>query len=137
MYLYGIEILRRQRTVHRSFGSNCTFMELKFRQQTKERHESEVLIVPLWNWNCFYPEKVVPLQCSNCTFMELKFGPLFKMSSVPTVLIVPLWNWNEGYGHHRRQEDYVLIVPLWNWNGIFDVEFPGVCCSNCTFMELK
>ena len=53
--------------------SNCTFMELKFRQQTQKCHESEVLIVPLWNWNMKELErKYIAYLSSNCTFMELK-----------------------------------------------------------------
>ena len=49
-------------------------MELKFNETLFMMTLSNVLIVPLWNWNIasspFENSKV----CSNCTFMELKFG---------------------------------------------------------------
>ena len=32
-------------------GSNCTFMELKYRFGAVLSKETLVLIVPLWNWN--------------------------------------------------------------------------------------
>ena len=34
-------------------GSNRTFMELKSKKKLAAIRQSEVLIVPLWNWNNF------------------------------------------------------------------------------------
>ena len=52
-------------------GSNCTFMELKYRYYDLKRH---------------------PDSCSNCTFMELKYVLVDVEKWRSGVLIVPLWN---------------------------------------------
>ena len=54
-------------------GFNCTFMELKYDNNTKIEMTQAVLIVPLWNWNS----------------LSSMGGALAN-----PVLIVPLWNWN-------------------------------------------
>ena len=118
---------------------NRTFMELKPAMEVKNvLNSSDVLIVPLWNWNWTTTEEfrtafgvlIVPLwnwnysrkfnvsmnTCLNRTFMELKRLYVSLINSVNAVLIVPLWNWNmQGHWQHLRPK-VVLIVPLWNWN---------------------
>ena len=49
LYLYGIEILRRQRIFNLLESSNCTFMELKYQTESIDKHLNNVQIVPLWN----------------------------------------------------------------------------------------
>ena len=58
--------------IKRSFCSNCTFMELKWRTSLTRCSRALVLIVPLWNWNDLTSFLIVFPTCSNCTFMELK-----------------------------------------------------------------
>ena len=52
-------------------GSNCTFMELKYKFPKSMRE---------------------PLRRSNCTFMELKWEYAVIRAQQYLVLIVPLWN---------------------------------------------
>ena len=54
-------------------SSNRTFMELKSGTKRSKRIRSEVLIVPLWNWNLDATKVTSLLSCSNRTFMELKW----------------------------------------------------------------
>ena len=58
-------------------------MELKFGQRPIKTKLSEVLIVPLWNWNN-----------STALYEEKSEG----------VLIVPLWNWNKQEKDGRLQQ---------------------------------
>ena len=101
-------------------SSNRTFMELKFAIGICSIVVSEVLIVPLWNWNQEFLKLVELPPRSNRTFMELKFVTYTAVSKAKLVLIVPLWNWNSKEEEEKQKEQEVLIVPLWNWNkGIF------------------
>ena len=120
------------------WGSNRTFMELKWWCRSSLRALSVVLIVPLWNWNS-----------------SSRYG----RGSGCSVLIVPLWNWNPSRRRYttiarssnrtfmelkltssptKYFDEYVLIVPLWNWNTLYNVDYlNGSNSSNRTFMELK
>ena len=76
---------------------------------------SQVLIVPLWNWN---------------------YKALSVVNLLNLVLIVPLWNWNVGVVH--------VVVIKKSFNRTFmELKFPIisnlsiVISFNRTFMELK
>ena len=47
-------------------------MELKFLKLLYMAENTEVLIVPLWNWNFVNLLEAYVVGSSNCTFMELK-----------------------------------------------------------------
>ena len=52
---------------------NCTVVELKLRRITSSDKVTNVLIVPLWNWNCYcYIFRDGFCLCINCTVVELK-----------------------------------------------------------------
>ena len=96
--------------------SNRTFMELKWEILKMTYKPIPVLIVPLWNWNCFY--------------LRRYWTPL-------PVLIVPLWNWNVciGYSYRRVSRSNRTFMELKSQIRL--------CLkrrsyrSNRTFMELK
>ena len=91
-------------------------MELKSHEGKQTAHDTDVLIVPLWNWNGFCEKYAGLSVCrSNRTFMELKYALGKSEDEVKDVLIVPLWNWNYYWFALAR---------------IYD-------SSNRTFMELK
>ena len=56
-----------------TLSSNCTFMELKYKQIIITSQIRFVLIVPLWNWNISEVWINLRIDSSNCTFMELKY----------------------------------------------------------------
>ena len=77
---------------------------------------SNVLIVPLWNWNPVFTVHVTVSLCSNCTFMELKstnypFERAAFKSSNCTFMELKWRAWTLSL-----TSSFVLIVPLWNWN---------------------
>ena len=71
MYLYGIEIVVKLIMRGDKVGFNCTFMELKYKLETKYQDAQKRF---------------------NCTFMELKSDTSLWQGTDPSVLIVPLWN---------------------------------------------
>ena len=113
-------------------------MELKQRSWNVGLLKSEVLIVPLWNWNKNKSLMQNWGKGSNRTFMELKLRLLQSVQKRYGVLIVPLWNWNTNQVMLCVHKDWVLIVPLWNWNSASTHERAlSGSSSNRTFMELK
>ena len=78
-----------------NYGSNRTFMELKYEYKDGDINPLPVLIVPLWNWN--------------------EGNGIYVQDNI-YVLIVPLWNWNVKVALLIMCLNTVLIVPLWNWN---------------------
>ena len=118
---------------------NCTVVELKRERSSLQVEKCKVLIVPLWNWNYFFPSCLVfrynCINCTvvelklvrefqnakwhiriNCTVVELKPNKIIELSDKNGVLIVPLWNWNVTLYYMLHMRFFVLIVPLWNWN---------------------
>ena len=77
--------------------------------------QENVLIVPLRNWNADTKERDTSLPCINCTVVELKRFPWCYLVCLGIVLIVPLWNWNFPC---------LLFSTL-------------KACINCTVVELK
>ena len=57
-------------------SSNRTFMELKYYKGVAYSTITDVLIVPLWNWNEMTMKVLTQYLSSNRTFMELKFDAL-------------------------------------------------------------
>ena len=81
-------------------------MELKYVKEQTATAITEVLIVPLWNWNgdkCV--DKEGRFYCSNRTFMELKYVFGIDTQLRMAVLIVPLWNWNIDKKHPLTNKD--------------------------------
>ena len=114
-------------------------MELKLSAKDWQlRGLSNVLIVPLWNWNLreWSPQQtvrnvlIVPLWNWNRIWSN-------HISSALSVLIVPLWNWNAAFSFGSQSRFAVLIVPLWNWNVYEITPNVKILGSNRTFMELK
>ena len=111
-----LKLPRRLQSSTTLSSSNRTFMELKSHEGKQTAHDTDVLIVPLWNWNGFCEKYAGLSVCrSNRTFMELKYALGKSEDEVKDVLIVPLWNWNYYWFALAR---------------IYD-------SSNRTFMELK
>ena len=91
-------------------------MELKWWKLWLQIHRSNVLIVPLWNWNSVLTKALRTCRSFNCTFMELKSGK------------------NGGPSMARNGFNCTFMELKFSWV-LIQLE---ICSSfNCTFMELK
>ena len=121
---------------NRLFGSNCTFMELKFEKNFVYGVDTLVQIVPLWNWNLSGVQHLPHSQPFKLYLYGIEISKRLKRWRYGEVQIVPLWNWNLDSAAYTRLRE-VQIVPLWNWNLQSVNVFRYFFRSNCTFMELK
>ena len=125
MYLYGIEIIIKLDNIGEIIVLIVPLWNWNLVYKDRVKQRRTVLIVPLWNWNMIDDSNFrSQFEGSNCTFMELKWQNVSKFASSSIVLIVPLWNWNWWKKSLVISCHPVLIVPLWNWN---ISEFLGFC----------
>ena len=145
---------------HGDKSSNRTFMELKWRRESRAAGRSRVLIAPLWNWNFIYflginaahIVLIAPLwnwNLDSAAYTRLRenvlIAPLWNWNAdyyriwcnFYKVLIAPLWNWNVSDWQPSQPDVRVLIAPLWNWNVVRQRYATAEYSSNRTFMELK
>ena len=134
-------------------------MELKYIDKIKHIGISNVVIVPLWNWNfrrlrlsgivircnrTFMELKSShsigsPHSSSRCnrTFMELKYTLNFSGVDGQTVVIVPLWNWNMAYKSAEEIESLSCNRTFMELKYGNALPLSGRNRCNRTFMELK
>ena len=113
-------------------------MELKYLITYTLNLRSQVLIVPLWNWNSVQILQVILEFRFNRTFMELKWlqGPLSMLRRDSFNRTFMELKCSNLMRLARRLT--VLIVPLWNWNNNLALRYNlDEACFNRTFMELK
>ena len=98
---------------------------------------TEVLIVPLWNWNRQTTPQPVGMAGFNRTFMELKLILFLHRDLASFSFNRTFMELKFPDGLSGLDGSGVLIVPLWNWNSVIRYWRSSRRRFNRTFMELK